>query len=146
MTKRKNKIISTTILVAFFLFGNIINAQNKDQTSDKIALLDFDKVKVHLSLKKEQGKKIEPMIAEIKKIIKEDEEKIAEMRARFRSGDKPGLFEKLKMRGQRNDRIDQIESLVDNIKDELTSEQIKIFSDIDVPKLPELSPKSFENN
>jgi len=71
MTKRKNKIISTTILVAFFLFGNIINAQNKDQTSDKIALLDFDKVKVHLSLKKEQGKKIEPMIAEIKKIIKE---------------------------------------------------------------------------
>lgn len=142
----KNIIISTTILAALFLFGNIINAQNKDHTGDKITLMDFDKVKVHLSLKKEQEQKIAPMIAEIKKIIKEDEVKIEEMRARFRSEDKPGLFEKLKMRGQRNDRTDQIESLIDNIKDELTPEQIKRFSDIDMPELPKLSSKSFESN
>jgi hypothetical protein len=67
------------------------------------------------------------------------------MRARFRSGDKPGLFEKLKLRGRRNDRIDQIEALVDKIKHALTPEQLERFSDFDVPVLPKLSPKSFES-
>ena len=114
--------------------------------SNKVSLLDAEKAAAHLQLNASQVSKVSAFIGQIKDIIKQDEEKIAEMRARFRSGDKPGLFEKLKLRGQRNDRIDQIESLIDDIKDELTQEQLERFSDIVVPELPKLSPKSFESD
>jgi hypothetical protein len=123
-----------------------VHAQEVQQPdSTKILLLDAERVAAHLQLNASQVSTVSAFIEQIRDVIKQDEKKIAEMRAHLCSGDKPGLFEKLKLRGQRNERVDHIESLVDNIKEELTPEQREQFSDIVVPELPKLSPKSIES-
>ena len=136
--------ISALLLLVGQLEAQTVTTDLSD--SHKVSLLDPEKVAAHLQLNASQVLHVSAFIGQIQEVIKQDEEKIAEMRARFRSGDKPGLFEKLKLRGQRYDRIDQMESFVDDIKDELTPEQLERFSDIVVPELPKLSPKSFDND
>lgn len=125
---------------------NAQSAADQPVPSSTISLLDVDKVAAHLLLDSLQLSTVTTIINDIRAVIQEDEQKITEMRARFRSGDTPGLFEKLKLRGQRNDRIDRIESLVDKIKDELTPEQRERFDDFEVPQLPKLSPDSFKSD
>jgi len=95
-------------------------SQQPDTTT--ISLLDPEKVITRLTLNASQLPRVSLCIGQIQDVTKRDEEKVAEIRAPFRSGDQPGLFEKLRLRGQRNDRNSQIESLVANIKDELTPE------------------------
>lgn len=118
--------------------------QQPDTTAT--SLLDAERVAVYLHLDSSQTERVSALISQILEIMAHDAETIAAMRARFRSGDKPGLFEKLKMRGQRNDRIERIETLVTNIKDVLTPEQRARSSVLVVPVLPQLSPKSFESD
>lgn len=139
-------VLSINVLVLLVGQPDAHSQMSQQRDTNTTSLLDPEKVATHLQLNASQVLHVFAFIGQIQEVIRQDEEKIAEMRARFRSDDKPGLFEKLKLRGQRSNRIDQIESLVDNIKDELTQEQLERFSDIVMPELPKLSPKSFESD
>jgi hypothetical protein len=76
------------------------------------------------------------MIDSIKTILKAEQARREEMRAKFQSsGERPSQDEMMKMRENRQKNIDIIKGLIENIKKELTKEQLEKFKNVELPNL-----------
>lgn len=104
----------------------------------QISLLDKEKVNDYLSLSSQQILKINPMIEQIKSILEEDRNIVAEIKERVNNGDEPGFFEKIGVKRGHDNRSSKIEDLTDDIEDQLTDQQKIKFNDIEKPELKEL--------
>jgi len=65
---------------------------------DQVSLLEIDKVKEYLTLNADQYKTINAKVVQIKEILEEDKKIIAALKVRFKNGDEPGFFEKIKVK------------------------------------------------
>ncbi|MBK7631263.1 MAG: hypothetical protein IPJ23_11295 [Ignavibacteriales bacterium] len=112
----------------------------------QISLLDTEKVNDYLSLSSQQISKINPMIEQIKSILEEDRNIIAEIKERVNNGDEPGFFEKIGVKRGHDKRSSKIEDLTDDIEDQLTDQQKIKFNDIEKPELKELKKEDVFGN
>ncbi len=126
----KSKIIAVIFGIVLLI---PISAQNQ------ISLLDTEKVKDYLTLSSQQSQKINPKIEQIKNILEEDKKILTDLKERFNSGDEPGFFEKIGVKRGRDSRASYIEDLIEEIEDQLNSEQKIQFKEINKPKLYSLS-------
>lgn len=126
-------------MLVFLAFIGLLTIRISAQ--DKISLLDFDKASGYLQLNSKQVKIISPMVVQIKTILQEDSLVISRMKARFKSGDEPGFFEKIKVKMQHDQRIDKLNNLLHRIENELNETQREKFNEIDKPVLKKLSKK-----
>ena len=83
--------------------------------------------------------KIVPKIIMINKIADEDHNILLAIQERFRKGDEPGFFEKVKVKLARGKRENEVSDLIDEIEDLLTDEQKIKFEEMDKPYLPRLT-------
>lgn len=128
----KRKIIAA---ILYLVISTSLTAQNQ------ISLLEVDKVKESLTLNEKQYKAINPMIEQIKIILEEDKKIISKLRERFKSGDEPGFFEKIKVKLARDSRVGKIDDLLDDIENQLNDEQKIRYKNIEKPALKSLSKK-----
>lgn len=122
----KNKSVA---LIVVILFASLSYAQNK------ISLLDTEKVNEYLELTQEQTKIINPKIEQIKKILEDDRRIISAIKERVKNDDEPGFFEKIKVKRGRDNRVDKIEDLLEEIEDQLNDQQKIKYKNIEKPKL-----------
>jgi hypothetical protein len=127
--------VKILVIILGLIFVSKINAQ------DQVSLLEMDKVKEYLTLNADQYKTINAKVVQIKEILEEDKETIAALKARFKSGDEPGFFEKIKVKRARDNRVDKINDLLDDIKKQLNSGQKNNFKNIAKPGLKALNKK-----
>jgi hypothetical protein len=123
------------IIILGLIFVSKITAQ------DQVSLLEMDKVKEYLTLNSNQYKTITPKVEQIKGILDKDKKIIMALKSRFKSGDEPGFFEKIKVKRGRDKRASQIEDLINDIEDQLTDKQKVKYKDIGKPKLKSLEKK-----
>jgi|SRR3990167_7082490 len=123
------------VIILGLISATATTAQNQ------VSLLEMDKVKEHLALSEEQFKTINTMVGQIKGILEEDKKIIAGLRERFKNGDEPGFFEKIKVRRARDRRVSKINDLLDDIEEQLNSEQKNKFKNITKPGLKALNKK-----
>lgn len=128
----KSKIIAV-------IFGIILLIPISAQS--QISLLDTEKVNDYLSLSSQQISKINPMIEQIKNILEEDINIIAEIKERVNNGDEPGFFEKIGVKRGRDSRKGDIEDLIEEIEDQLNDQQKNKFKNIEKPGLKSLEKK-----
>ncbi len=128
----KSKIIAV-------IFGLILLIPISAQS--QISLLDTEKVNDYLSLSSQQISKINPMIEQIKWILDEDRNIIAEIKERVNNGDEPGFFEKIGVKRGRDSRKGDIEDLIEEIEDQLNDQQKNKFKNIEKPGLKSLEKK-----
>ncbi|MDP2303157.1 MAG: hypothetical protein Q8N03_12125 [Ignavibacteria bacterium] len=127
--------VKILVIMLGLIFVSKINAQ------DQVSLLEMDKVKEYLTLNADQYKTINAKVVQIKEILEEDKETIAALKARFKSGDEPGFFEKIKVKRARDNRVDKINDLLDDIEKQLNSGQKNKFKNIAKPGLKALNKK-----
>jgi len=127
--------IKFLVIILGLIFVSKITAQ------DQVSLLEMDKVKEHLTLNADQYKTINAKVEQIKGILEEDKKIIAALKARFKSGDEPGFFEKIRVKRARDSRVDKINYLLDDIKNQLNDDQIIKFENIKKPQLKPLNKK-----
>lgn len=108
---------------------------------DQVSLLEIDKVKEYLALSDKQYKTINAPLGQIKGILEEDKKIISELKERFKNGDEPGFFEKIKVKRGRDNRVDKIEDLLEEIEDQLNDEQKIKYKNIKKPVLKSLNKK-----
>ncbi|GEM_PF-1131500 len=125
------------IFAAMFslIVPGLLTAQNQ------VSLLEVDKIRESLTLNEKQYKTINPMIEQIKVILEEDKKIISKLRERFKSGDEPGFFEKIKVKLARDSRVNKIDDLLDDIENQLNDEQKIRYKNIEKPVLKSLSKK-----
>jgi len=123
------------VIILGLIFVSKINAQ------DQVSLLEMDKVKEYLTLNADQYKTINAKVVQIKEILEEDKKIIAALKARFKSGDEPGFFEKIKVKRARDNRVSEINDLLDDIEKQLNSGQKNKFKNIAKPGLKALNKK-----
>lgn len=127
--------LKTFLFVLTLLFGAKLSAQ------DQISLTDVEKVKDHLELSEDQYTFIKKTVDKINSILSEDKKILAGLKERFKNGDEPGFFEKIKVKRGRDNRADQIEELLEEIEDQLNDAQKNKFENIAKPTLKPLSKK-----
>ena len=81
------------------------------------------------------------MIEQIKWILDEDRNIIAEIKERVNNGDEPGFFEKIGVKRGRDSRKGDIEDLIEEIEDQLNDQQKNKFKTIEKPGLKSLEKK-----
>ncbi|MBX3006991.1 MAG: hypothetical protein KF816_03085 [Melioribacteraceae bacterium] len=121
--------IKYLVIILVLIIGNESAAQVQ------VSLLEKDKVQEFLMLNADQYKTINAKVVQIEKILEEDKETIATLKARFKSGDEPGFFEKIKVKRGRDNRVDKIEDLLEEIENKLNSQQKIKYKNIKKPKL-----------
>jgi hypothetical protein len=114
---------------------------SKITAQDQVSLLEIDKVKEYLMLNADQYKTINAKVVQIKEILEEDKKTIAALKARFKSGDEPGFFEKIRVKNGRDRRINKINDLLEDIENQLNDEQKEKYKSIKKPELKTLSKK-----
>lgn len=114
---------------------------SKITAQDQVSLLEIDKVKEYLMLNADQYKTINAKVVQIKEILEEDKKTIADLKARFKSGDEPGFFEKIRVKNGRDRRINKINDLLEDIENQLNDEQKEKYKSIKEPELKTLSKK-----
>lgn len=124
-------VISTLIL--------IITANMFSQ--GKLSLLEIDKVKENLVLSDSQFTVFIAKVDKIKGILEEDKTIISNLKTRFKMGDEPGFFEKIKVRRGRDSRASDIEDLIEDIEKQLNEAQKAKYKNIEKPVLKSLSKK-----
>ncbi len=127
--------IKIFVIILGLIAARTLTAQNQ------VSLLEIDKVKEYLTLNEEQYKTINTMVGQIKGILEEDKKIISKLRERFKSGDEPGFFEKIKVKLARDSRVDKIDDLLDDIENQLNDEQKNKYKNIEKPALKSLSKK-----
>lgn len=127
------------IKIFVIILGLIVAATITAQS--QVSLLEMDKVKEYLTLNEEQYKTINTMVGQIKGILEEDKKIISKLRERFKSGDEPGFFEKIKVKLARDSRVGKIDDLLDDIENQLNDEQKTKYKNIEKPALKALSKK-----
>lgn len=123
------------VIILSLIFVSKITAQ------DQVSLLEMDKVKEHLTLNADQYKTINAKVVQIKEILEEDKKIIAALKARFKSGDEPGFFEKIKVKRARDGRVSKLNDLLEDIEKQLNSGQKNKFQNIAKPGLKALNKK-----
>lgn len=123
------------VIILGLISATTITAQNQ------VLLLEMDKVKEHLTLTADQFNTISTMVEQIKGILEEDKKIITGLRERFKNGDEPGFFEKIKVKLARDSRVSKINDILDNIKNQLNDEQRTKYKNIEKPALKSLSKK-----
>ena len=98
-------------------------------------------MKEYLALSDKQYKTINAPLGQIKGILEEDKKIISELKERFKNGDEPGFFEKIKVKRGRDNRVDKIEDLLEEIEDQLNDEQKIKYKNIKKPVLKSLNKK-----
>lgn len=124
--------IKFLVIILGFIIVSTITAQ------DQVSLLEMDKVKEYLTLTDKQYKTINTLLGQIKGILEEDKKIISGLKERFKNGDEPGFFEKIKVKRGRDNRVDKIEDLLEEIEDQLNDEQKVKFAKMNKPELKEL--------
>lgn len=114
---------------------------SKITAQDQVSILELDKVKEYLMLNADQYKVINAKVVQIKEILEEDKKTIADLKARFKSGDEPGFFEKIRVKNGRDRRINKINDLLEDIDNKLNDEQKEKYKSIKKPELKTLSKK-----
>ena len=127
------------IKIIAVIFGLVLLIPISAQS--QISLLDTEKVKDYLTLNPKQSTKINPTIEQIKNILEEDKKIIEGVKERVKNDDEPGLFEKIGVKRGHDKRASQIEDLIDEIEDQLNSEQKNKFKNITKPGLKALNKK-----
>jgi len=121
--------------VFILLLTKTATAQNN------IPLLEIDTVREHLALSEGQYKTVNKIVEQIKRILEQDHKIIADLKARFKSGDEPGFFEKIKVKQARDGRVDRIDKLFESINNHLNDKQKIRFKEVEKPVLRSLSKK-----
>ncbi|MFA6596111.1 MAG: hypothetical protein WCS69_00200 [Ignavibacteriaceae bacterium] len=121
--------IKFLVIILGFIIVSTITAQ------DQVSLLEMDRVKEYLTLNADQYKTINIKVNQIKRILDEDQETIAALKVRFKSGDEPGFFEKIKVKRARDSRVNKIKDLLGDIKNQLNDDQKVKFFKMTKPEL-----------
>lgn len=121
------------------ILGLIVAATITAQS--QVSLLEMDKAKEHLALSADQYKTINTMVDQIKEVLEEDKTIISNLKTRFKNGDEPGFFEKIKVKLARDSRVGKIDDLLDDIENQLNDEQKTKYKNIEKPALKALSKK-----
>ncbi|KAF0141764.1 MAG: hypothetical protein FD122_1319 [Stygiobacter sp.] len=124
--------IKFLVIILGLISVSTMTAQNQ------VSLLEMDKVKEYLTLSDKQYKTINTLLGQIKGILEEDKKIISGLKERFKNGDEPGFFEKIKVKRGRDNRVDKIEDLLEEIEDQLNDEQKVKFAKMNKPELKEL--------
>ena len=127
--------IKYLVIILGLIIVSTITAQ------DQVSLLEMDKVKEHLMLNADQYKTINAKVWQIKEILEEDKKIIAALKTRFKSGDEPGFFEKIKVKRARDSRVNKIDDLLDDIENQLNDQQKIKYKNIEKPVLKSLNKK-----
>jgi hypothetical protein len=127
--------IKFLVIILGLIFVSKITAQ------DQVSLLEMDKVKEYLTLNADQYKTINAKVVKIKEILEEDKKIIGALKVRFKNGDEPGFFEKIRVKRARDSRVDKINDLLDDIKNQLNDDQIIKFENTKKPQLKALNKK-----
>ncbi len=127
--------IKFLVIILGLIIVSTITAQ------DQVSLLEMDKVKEHLMLNADQYKTINAKVWQIKEILEEDKKIIAALKTRFKSGDEPGFFEKIKVKRARDSRVNKIDDLLDDIENQLNDQQKIKYKNIEKPVLKSLNKK-----
>lgn len=109
--------------------------------SSRWSLLEMDSLRIYLSLTENQHTVIAANVERIKAILYKDKILIENVKARIAKGDEPGLFEKIKVKRGRDDRIDAIEQLIITIENQLNERQKILFLNVEKPVLKSLEKK-----
>jgi hypothetical protein len=152
--KRRILFMPVVLILGLGCFFNGLRAQEQQGTkvdtvrapekqaakADSISLLDTTRVTEYLGLSEAQQDSVKPKIAEIQKIVDEDKRIRDEMRAQFMSGQVHFDREAMqKARAERGERQKEINSLVDEIQQQLNKEQKEKFASVLVPNLQEIA-------
>ena len=124
------KVVYLIFSAVLFFFSSIVLAQD----TTEVHLLG-GKFSAYMNLTDAQKTKIEPVVAEIKNIMKAEKEKMDAMRTKRESGEQLDREEMMKLREQREKDISTIKSDIEKIKAELTPEQLEKFSNVKLPNL-----------
>lgn len=127
--------MKSIIIAASFLFVSIVLGQNQ------VSLTDLEKTKEYLALTDNQFIIVKQKVDKINSILDEDKKIIEGLKKRFKNGDEPGFFEKIRVKRGRDSRIDKIEELLDEIESELNAEQKIKYKNLKKPELKSLSKK-----
>ena len=127
--------IKYLVIILGLISVSTMTAQNQ------VSLLEMDKVKEYLTLSDKQYKTINTLLGQIKGILEEDKKIISGLKERFKNGDEPGFFEKIKVKRGRDNRVDKIEDLLEEIEDQLNDEQKIKYKNIKMPVLKSLNKK-----
>ncbi len=127
--------IKFLVIILGLISVSTMTAQNQ------VSLLEMDKVKEYLTLTDKQYKTINTLLGQIKGILEEDKKIISGLKERFKNGDEPGFFEKIKVKRGRDNRVDKIEDLLEEIEDQLNDEQKIKYKNIKMPVLKSLNKK-----
>ena len=120
--------------------GSIQATERQAARADSISLLDTVRVTEYLGLSKAQQDLVRPRIAEVRKIVDEDKRIRDEIRAQFMSGQGQLSRESLqKARSERVERQKRINSLVNEIQNQLSKKQKEKFASVLVPDLQEIA-------
>lgn len=130
MTREK---LTMVLFLVMLIFNNLLSAQQKE--SEKISLLNYNKVKSHLNLDSKQQKTIEPSIQEIINIKGQEGKAIQGMRSKMQSTGMPNPSMREKMMKERSERQNKINGLIKQIEQSLNKEQLEKFDEIEKPNL-----------
>ncbi|MDI6804125.1 MAG: hypothetical protein QME58_09800 [Bacteroidota bacterium] len=127
--------------IKFVIFTLILIITANMLGQGKLSLLEIEKMKEYLSLYDSQFTVFIANIDKIKGILEEDKAIISNLKTRFKNGDEPGFFEKIKVKLARDSRAGKIDDLLDDIEDQLNDEQKTKYKNIEKPVLKSLSKK-----
>lgn len=127
--------LKTILFILVLLFGIRLPAQ------EQINLTDVEKIKDHLELSEEQYTFVKKTVDKINSILDEDKKILGGLKERFKNGDEPGFFEKIKVKRGRDKRADQIEELLEEIEEKLNDVQKSKYKNVAKPYLKPLSKK-----
>lgn len=117
------------VIILGLIVARTITAQSQ------VSLLEMDKAKEYLTLSADQYKTINTLVEQIKEVLEEDKTIISNLKTRFKNGDEPGFFEKIKVKLARDSRVGKIDDLLDDIENQLNDEQKAKFSKMNKPEL-----------
>jgi hypothetical protein len=128
-------VLSFVMVIALqFVHAQQEGRQDFKPDTTKVLLLG-PKVDTFLNLTTAQKAKIHPIIDTIKNMQQAQMKKMQEMRAKREAGEEMDRDEMMKMREQREKEVTYIKGLIENIKKELTKEQLEKFKEVQLPML-----------
>jgi hypothetical protein len=122
------------------MVGSIQAPERQAARADSISLLDTASVTKYLGLSVAQQDSVRSKIAEVRKIVDEDKRIRDQIRAQFMSGQGQLNRESMqKARSEREERQKRINSLVNEIQNQLSKKQKEKFASVLVPDLQEIA-------
>ena len=127
--------------IIFGLATIVLMIAQPTMAKSRWSLLEMDSLRIYLSLTENQHTVIAANVERIKAVLYKDKTLIENLKTRIAKGDEPGLFEKIKVKRGRDDRIDAIEQLIIIIENQLNERQKILFVNVEKPVLKSLEKK-----